>query len=40
MGVLLKSYQTADLFDELMDPKGEVRPYYQTVANFFEGLPP
>ena len=37
--VLLNSYQTADLFDELMDPHGKVRPYYETVANFFQDIP-
>ena len=39
-GVLLKSYRPADLFDELIDAHGNVRPYYQPVADRLFPLKP
>jgi uncharacterized circularly permuted ATP-grasp superfamily protein len=37
--VLLSDYKTQDLFDELVDATGTVRPYYRTVADFFRTIP-
>jgi len=38
--VLLKSDRPADLFDELIDSNGQVRPYYQPVADRLFPLEP
>ncbi len=37
--MLLSDYKTQDLFDELVDATGTVRPYYRTVADFFRTIP-
>ena len=37
--MLLSDYKTEDLFDELVDSTGAVRPYYRTVADFFRSIP-
>lgn len=39
-GVLLDKYSPADLFDELIDSNGKVRPYYQPVADRLFPLKP
>jgi uncharacterized circularly permuted ATP-grasp superfamily protein len=38
--VLAQNYLPADLFDELMDPQRQVRPYYQAVAEGFDRMSP
>jgi uncharacterized circularly permuted ATP-grasp superfamily protein len=38
--VLLKPYRPADLFDELIDSNGQVRPYYQPIADRLFQLEP
>ncbi len=38
--MLAQSYRPADLFDELMDANGCVRPYYQPVAERFSRMSP
>jgi uncharacterized circularly permuted ATP-grasp superfamily protein len=38
--VLLNSYRPANLFDELIDAHGQVRPYYQPVAERLFSLAP
>ena len=38
--VLLKPYRPADLFDELIDSNGQVRPYYQPVVDRLFHLDP
>jgi len=38
--VLLESYKPADLFDELMDSDGRMRPYYGPVAERLFGMGP
>jgi uncharacterized circularly permuted ATP-grasp superfamily protein len=38
--MLLNDYKAAALFDELVDEKGKIRPYYQGVADRLAGLSP
>ena len=38
--MLLKPYRPADLFDELIDSNGQVRPYYQPVVDRLFHLDP
>ena len=38
--MLLNSYRPADLFDELLDSQGKIRPYYQPVADRLFPLQP
>ena len=38
MGMILSDYRGADLFDELVDAAGSIRPYYRGVADKLSGL--
>ena len=38
MSMLLKDYKPAQLFDELVDQSGTVRPYYKAIADRLSGL--
>ena len=36
--MILSDYKGADLFDELVDERGRIRPYYRGVADKLSGL--
>ena len=38
MSMILTDYQGANLFDELVDASGKIRPYYRNVADKLTGL--